>query len=188
MEAGALSGMCYRIICQQHYFGANFNVAANSSVCAYIVCEKWRRLIQVPVRPQHPLLPAAVFVGGATEILSGGHCTNRYSGCWFDSAPPLSGAELSSSLSPANPLQVLSSASSNAASNSSVVPTLLSSATLQSRPGTKTGIGSLYRIYRVRIPVKRRIPKCCTAARDLATRLAAHTYYCSIRPNSCTPW
>ena len=102
--------------------------------------------------------------------------------------PPSSGAELSLSLSSANPLQVLSIASSNAASNSSLVPTLLSSTTLQSCPGTKTGIGTLYRIYRVRNRVKRHIPKCCIVARDLATRLAAHTYYCSIRSNGCTPW
>ena len=102
--------------------------------------------------------------------------------------PPSSGAELSSSSSLANPLQMLSSASSNAASNSSLVPTLLSSTTLQSCPGTKTGIGTLYRIYRVRIPVGRHSPKCCTATCDLATRLPAHTYYCSIRSNGCMPW
>ena len=102
--------------------------------------------------------------------------------------PPSSGAELSSSSSSANPLQVLSSASSNAASNSSLVPTLPSSTTLQSRPGTKIGIGTLYRIYRVRIRVKRHIPKGCTAARDLATRRAAHIYYCSIMSNVCTRW
>ena len=102
--------------------------------------------------------------------------------------PPSSGAELSSSSSSVNPLQVLSSASSNAASNSSLVPTLPSSTTLQSRPGTKIGIGTLNRIYRVRIRVKRHIHKGCIAVRDLATRRAAHIYYCLIMSNGCTPW
>ena len=65
-------------------------------------------------------------------------------------APPLPGTELSSSSS-ANPLQVSGSLSSSEASSSSLVPTLPSSTTLQSRPGTKFVIGTLGRIYRVHI-------------------------------------
>ena len=67
-------------------------------------------------------------------------------------APPLPGTELSSSSSSsANPLQVSGSLSSSEASSSSLVPTLPSSTTLQSRPGTKFVIGTLGRIYRVHI-------------------------------------
>ena len=60
---------------------------------------------------------------------------------------------LSSSLSAANPLQVLFSLSSSTGSNSSLVPTLPSSTMLQSRPGTETVIGTLCRICWVRIRV-----------------------------------
>ena len=69
-------------------------------------------------------------------------------------APPLPGTELSSSSlsSPsANPLQASGSLSSSEASSSSLVPTLPSSTTLQSCPGTKFVIGTLGRIYRVHI-------------------------------------
>ena len=61
--------------------------------------------------------------------------------------PPLPGTELSSSSS--NPLQVLGSVLSSEGSSSSLVPTLLSSSTLQSHTGTKFVIMTLGRTYRV---------------------------------------
>ena len=105
-------------------------------------------------------------------------------------SPP--GVELLPLSSVAKPLQVLSSLLSNAASNSSLVLTLLSSTMLQSRPGIETVIETLGMICRVLILSwgnKQCIPKCFAASCYPTIRLCVtHIYYSSTRSNACTSW
>ena len=79
--------------------------------------------------------------------------------------PLLPGTELwLLSLSLANLLQVLGCLLSSKAGSSSLVSTLPSLTTFQSRPGTKFIIGTLGRIYHVHILGGRHIPKSCVVS------------------------
>ena len=89
MEAcRALSGMCYRIICQQHTILARTLTLQQTVLSVLISCVRnGRDGYRFQFAHNIHVYRVAVFVGGATEILSGGHRTNRYSGCWIDLAP-----------------------------------------------------------------------------------------------------
>ena len=148
--------MCYRIICQQ-VFGTKWNIAAGNSVCAYFVLVLYvkngreyirngREYISVQFTHNIDAYHADIFLGWVIEALSGWYYADRYSGSWFDLAPPIPGTELSSSSS--SPLQ--GSLSSIEGSSSSLVPMLPSLTTLQSCPGTKFVIGTLGRTYCVK--------------------------------------
>ena len=88
MEAGALSGMCYRIICQQHTILARTLTLQQTVLSVLISClRNGRERYRFQFAHNIHVYRAAVFVGRAIKILAGGHRTNRYGGCWFDSAP-----------------------------------------------------------------------------------------------------